>query len=513
MSASARSIGELVVTALARHPERTAFIHGEREISYAETLAMLHRLGRALADRGLGKGDGLAILSRNRPEAWMVPVAGWLLGARNTPLHALGSIDDHRYICENGEIHTLVFDPEPYAEHVAQLSGGGSFAPQLLALGPSDDCPDLLALAEAADSAPLPPPPLTEDDLASIIFTGGTTGYPKGVMRPHRCLLDAIPRLATDWDWPPGARYLATAPLTHISGILVIPTLTQGGTVVVEAGFDPERWCAAVERYRATVAFVVPTMLYALLDHPVTDKADLSSLERIFYGAAPSAPARIAEALERFGPILVQGWGQAESTVVGTILRADEHDPAIPGRLATCGRPLPGIGFEVQDEDGRALPPGEIGELCLQGPFAMDGYWKQPEQSTETLRNGWLRTGDMGHQDADGWVTIVDRRKDMIISGGFNVFAREVESALASHPAVAAAAVFGMPDPRWGEAVTAAVVLRPGATADADELVAHVRDRKGAVQAPKRVEFIDQIPTTALGKPDKKALRARFGPQ
>jgi fatty-acyl-CoA synthase len=281
--------------------------------------------------------------------------------------------------------------------------------------------------------------------------------------------------------------------------------------VIVERGFDASRFAALVARHRATMTFLVPTMIYRLLDEPGLDAAALAGLEVVIYGAAPISPARLAEAVRRFGPVFMQLYGQTEAPNAITALRRADHDPdRHPERLASCGVPIGPSRVALLDEDGREVPHGEVGEICVRGPLVTAGYWNRPEETAHAYRHGWLHTGDMARSDADGFLYIVDRSKDMIVTGGFNVFPREIEDVLTTHPAVAAAGVIGVPDPQWGEAVKAVVVLRPGASVDAAELIALVREAKGPVQAPKSVEFVDALPVTGLGKPDKKALRARY---
>jgi fatty-acyl-CoA synthase len=282
--------------------------------------------------------------------------------------------------------------------------------------------------------------------------------------------------------------------------------------VFLQKGFDPQAFYRAVEQRRITLTFAVPTMLYALLDHPATKTADVSSIETIVYGAAPMSPTRLREALDVFGPVFVQLYGQAEAPATVTALRKEEHDPSRPHLFGSCGRALPGVTVALLDDEDEEVPLGEVGEICVRGAIVSDGYWKRPELTAETLRSDWLHTGDMARADEEGYLYIVDRKKDMIISGGFNVYPREIEDVLTSHSDVAIAAVVGVPDDKWGEAVKALVVLRPGAAVGADDLIALVRERKGAVYAPKSVDFIDDLPLTGVGKADRKAVRARFWP-
>jgi fatty-acyl-CoA synthase len=278
--------------------------------------------------------------------------------------------------------------------------------------------------------------------------------------------------------------------------------------MVVQPGFEPVAVMETIERYRINCMMLVPTMIYALLDHPRFGEFDLSSLETVFYGASAISPARLKEAIERIGPVFQQFYGQAEAPMALTILRKAEHDVTDMRRLASCGRPTPWVNLALLDSEGNPVPDGEPGEICVRGPLVMDGYRDNPELNAETFRGGWLHTGDVAVRDPGGFLRIVDRTKDMIVTGGFNVYPREIEDIIGEHPAVAQVAVIGVPHEKWGEAVKAFIVLKPGASAAEADLIAPVAARKGSFQAPKQVEFVDSIPQTPVGKPDKKALRA-----
>jgi len=254
----------------------------------------------------------------------------------------------------------------------------------------------------------------------------------------------------------------------------------------------------------------VPTMIYALLDHPRFVEFDLSSLETVFYGASAISPARLKEAIERIGPVFSQFYGQAEAPMAVTLLRKAEHDVNDMRRLASCGRPTPWVHVELLNANNQPVADGEPGEICVRGPLVMDGYRNSPELTAQAFAGGWLHSGDVAVRDPGGFLRIIDRTKDMIVSGGFNIYPREIEDILSLHPSVSQVAVIGVPHPKWGEEVTALVVLRAGLGAMAEELINMVTERKGSFQAPKTVEFIDAIPQTAVGKPDKKALRAQY---
>jgi fatty-acyl-CoA synthase len=503
------SYGELIKRAVDRWPDRTAFIDDDETITYREFGQRVARVAEALAGLGLVRGDGLAQLSSNRIDAFVVNAAALVAGIRFTPLHPLGAADDQAYILDDGEIAALVVDAPGFAERGGDLAARTPGLKHLLTLGPADAGDDLLALA-ATSTASRPAPVAEATDIAWLAYTGGTTGRPKGVMLSHRSLVtNAILSLA-EWDWPRDIRLLAATPITHAAGIIILPVLLRGGTVVMHKGFDPDAFLETVEKERISATFLVPTMIYVLLDHAETRKRDLSSLELIIYGAAPMSPARLIESLDVFGPVFFQLYAQTEAPNTVTALRIADHDPANPERLASCGSPLAGLQVELMGPDDTPVPDGEVGEICVRGPLVMDGYWKRPEETAETLKNGWLHTGDMARRDEDGFLYIVDRAKDMIISGGFNVYPREVEDVITTHPGVAMAAVIGIPDEKWGEAVKAVVVRKSDADVTAADLIDLVRDMKGPVQTPKTVDFVDDLPLTALGKPDKKAVRALY---
>ena len=304
-------------------------------------------------------------------------------------------------------------------------------------------------------------------------------------------------------------------PLSHAGAAYFLPTLVKGGEMYVLPKFDPGEVLKAIEEKKITATFLVPAMLYALMDHPDSHTRDLSSLETVYYGASAINPVRLAEAIRRFGKIFAQNYGQSEAPMAISYLAKDEHDEK---RLTSCGRPTLFARCALLDADGNPVPQGEVGEVCVSGPLLVRRLLAVAEQTAETFKDGWLHTGDMAREDEDGFWFIVDRVKDMIVTGGFNVFPREVEDVVAEHPAVAQVCVVGTPDDKWGEAVTAVVVLRADAATRRGcrsptmtaEIQAAVKDRKGSVQAPKQVVIVDALPLTGLGKPDKKAVRARF---
>ena len=503
--------GDLLIRAIRRGGERPAFVLEDRTLSYAAFGDLLGRFVAALEARGLGRGDTVATLSSNRPEAFLVTAAAYLMGMRVTWMHPLASEEDHAYLLEDAGVRTLFADPDAFAERARALRARLPGLERVYGLGAGiEGAEDVLAAAAACAPAPLVSK-ARADDPCTLIYTGGTTGRSKGVVHTHRVHVAMAMTELVEWDWPEEVRFLAMTPISHATGAMILAVLMRSGTFVLSKGFDAQRFFDLVERHRITVTFLVPTMIYVLLDHPGLAQADLSSLRTVIYGASPMSPGRLVEAIARFGPVFMQLYGQSEAPNCITVLRRADHDPERhPERLASCGMPVAGLQVALLDEDGREVPVGEVGEICCRGPLVMAGYWNKPEETEKAFRHGWLHTGDLARRDADGFLYIVDRSKDMIITGGFNVFPREVEDVLTRHPAVAAAAVIGVPDPKWGEAVKAVVVPRAGSRPSAEELIALVRDAKGAVHAPKSVDFVDELPVTGLGKPDKKVLRARY---
>lgn len=503
---SGMSYSALIVEALTRHGERTAFIQDECSISYAEAAERTSRIRRVLEDRGSTKRSCVGALSVNSPDVWMVQAAICLSGAMYTGLHPLGSVDDHLELCQDAEIDILVVHPK-FAEIGAAIVARSAGVKHLLTLGPADVGEDLLALCAEVIPEPLTRGDAEEEDIAWLQYTGGTTGRPKAAMISHRAMVQEVFSLTTSWRLPLDPRTLIATPITHAGVLPVLPTLLRGGTVVLQSSFDPENWLAAVESHRINYVFTIPTLLYALLDHGGLERFDLTSLETVVYGASPMSPSRIDEAQHAFGRILLQGYGQTECVGMATSLWPSEHDPE---NRTSCGRAVAGAVVDVLDDGGHALPTGTVGEICVRSRAVMSGYWKRPTETAEVLRGGWLRTGDMAFRSEAGFFHIVDRKKDMVISGGFNVYPREIEDVLADDPSVSQAAVIGVPDPKWGEAVKAFVVPRPGAVPDTDALIASVRARKGPHYAPKSIEVVDQLPMTKVGKIDKKVLRATY---
>jgi fatty-acyl-CoA synthase len=503
----------LLIEGLNRYNDEPCLFLGDKVATYKDMREMTSQMVQALQSKGLGVGSRIAVISANRPEVLANIAAMQLNGSIGTPLHPLGSLDDHAYILEAADIDTLVFDASVFSDLAAALKARVPGLKNLLGFGPNEVGDDYMALAESFEPQPLVAPDIKPDDIASVNFTGGTTGKPKGVMSPHRVSAYMTQIQMAEWEFPEEVRMLMATPLSHAAAAFFIPVLQKGGAFYVMANFDLDAMYDMIRDHKITCTMLVPVMINFLLDHPRATDGSMDSMETIFYGASPMSPARLKEGIEKWGPIFYQFFGQSECPMVIANLKKGDHDLSKPERLASCGRPTPWIHVALMDENMKEVPQGEPGEICVRGPLVMGGYKDMPEQTAEAFAGGWLHTGDVGKLDEEGFLYIVDRTKDMIVTGGFNVFPREVEDVLTNHDAIAQVVVVGVPDEQWGEAVKAVVVLKPDVEGT-DELVAEmqalVKDAKGSVQAPKTIDFVDAIPLTPVGKPDKKAVRAQY---
>ncbi len=505
---TSNTLGELFVRAARRFGDRTALSDDFGAMTYREMGERMRSYAGVYRAAGLGPGSAFSLLSANRIEAVVALAAGLMLGMRYTPLHPKANVEDHAFALKDAEIDLFLVDDRHFAEHgrkvAAQCPGM-----RTMSFGGQDYAPSLEAAADAAESAPLQAE-LGEDTPAFVVYTGGTTGRPKGIVHKNRSLMTNLLLQMSECELPQDMRFLAVTPISHASFLFILPTLLRGGELILRAKFDPARFVDELHTQRVTSTFLVPTMIYVLLDRPEIWERGAGSLQTLVYGASPMSPAKLAKAIEAFGPIFVQVYGQVECPNIISVLNKADHDLKRPHMLKSCGFPSSAVSVALMDDDLNPVPLGEVGEICARGPLVMEGYWKRPDATDEAMGGGWLRTGDMGRMDENGFLFIEDRKKDLIISGGFNVFPREIEEVLNRHPEVSIAAVVPMPDEKWGEAVLAVVVPQRADFTDTAALIECVREAKGALCAPKRVELVAELPLTPLGKPDKKALRARY---
>jgi fatty-acyl-CoA synthase len=499
---------EQTLRALARYPSRTAFAWPDGSLSYQGAADLIGRMQAVFTRLGFAPGTRVAVLTANRADTWCAGIAAQLARLAITSLHPLGSLDDQLFQLDDSEAQMLIVDAAGFRDRGGDLAAKAAGLKTVFTMGPANYGSDLLVAAEEAGSSSARSF-AGPDDIAILSYTGGTTGRSKGALRHHREQSGFASAILADFEIPERARYLTVAPISHVAGTKVLPTLMRGGTVHMLKGFDPEAVLKTIAREKINFTLFVPTMIYVLLDHPALGKTDLSSLELVLYGASAMSPSRLVEGIERIGPVFSQLYGQTECYPVSVLRKAD-HDPKTPELFSSCGFPIAACKVKILDDDDQEVATGEAGEICVRAPHVMAEYWKRPEQTAETLKNGWLHTGDIARQDERGYMFILDRKKDMIVSGGFNIFPREVEDVLTQHADVAMCAVVGIPDDKWGEAVTAIVVAREGARPSADELIAMVKARKGSAHAPKQIEFVKELPMTGVGKVDKKVLRAKF---
>jgi acyl-CoA synthetase (AMP-forming)/AMP-acid ligase II len=508
----------MLLTKTARiFPDKPALIQGDRRYTYAQFNARVNRLANAFRRLGLKKGDNVAILQYNYPETYESLFACFKSGLGAVPINFRLHPKEFAFIIDHSESRAVILSPEfnetimtvrdriPHANHLITLDGaaGDLLDYESLINETTDDFSDV-------DVSP--------DDLAWLFYTSGTTGMPKGAMLTHRNLLAMTMNFYADIapGFSPNDVVLHAAPLSHGSGLYGLPNIGKGATNVILASkaFKPELVFQTIEKFRVTNMFTAPTMIKMLIDHPAVDRHDLSSLRSLNYGGAPMLVEDLKKAIEKLGPCLVQLFGQGESPMTISYLphwahQADGNPEAIK-RLGSAGFARTDVEVKVFDKEERELPPGRIGEIVTRSDLVMKGYWKNPETTAETIKNRWLHTGDVGYLDESGYLFIMDRSKDMIISGGENIYPREIEEVLIQHPAVHEVSVIGVPDPKWGEAIKAVVSLSPGKTATEQELIDFCKDNIASYKKPKSVEFIDELPKSNYGKILKRELRTKY---
>ncbi|MFD0141890.1 MULTISPECIES: AMP-binding protein [unclassified Streptomyces] len=499
------SYAEAILHVFAQHPDRAVVTAaGGRRYSAEEIRSTTHRLARTLAARGLGPGQTVCLLTGNTPEALYARYAANLAGARVVYLYERLSFEILADIVESVETRLLLVDPTRYAD-VDRLLPLVS-VPAVATLGPGRHGDDILA--EAADQPPTAfVVPVDPDDDWCIRHSGGTTGVPKGLQMRHGAYRRALEHLRTRTGSPP--RYLACTPVTHVAGLCCDLAFLQGGSVHLQRAFEPGEAIAAIEQERITHLWLLPPLLHQVLDHPALAAADVSTIERITYGGSPASSARLRQAADTFGPVLHGWYGQTE-TLGLTEVRADEHTVTGRNGQITVGRPMPGVEIVIRNDRNEPLPPGHEGEIHARTSSMMHGYWKQPELTDRVLHDGWVRTGDVGYLDEDGYLFLVDRSTDLIAVDGDNVSPSEVEELLLTHPGVAQCAVFGTRDKDAPERIHAVVVPSRDHHLSVDELLTFVTARRGSDHAPHTIQFVSALPLTAVGKPDKNRLRRQL---
>jgi acyl-CoA synthetase (AMP-forming)/AMP-acid ligase II len=511
-------IGQLLTRAAQRYGERPAWIAGDTRISFRRAEARANRLAHALRALGLHSGDRVAMLMPNCYQGFETMLAPMKAGLAVVPMNMRLHPEEHAYMIDDADARAVVY-AEDFRDHLAGVRDRLPHVEHFICLGHgARGDHDFEALVAGAPREDPPDVPIEADAMAWLFYTSGTTGHPKGAILTHRALLTMTYQfLALTPPRGPDDVVLHAAAITHGSGTLLFHHLVAGAANAFPTtrSFDPPRIFDAIARYRATTMFLVPTMINTLLAAEADRRRfDVSSLHTVIYGGAPMYVEHLELALEAFGPVFVQIFGQGEAPMTITLLPKDEHitggDPVKIRRLASAGRATPAVRVRIVDEDDQPVAPGEMGEITARGDLIMRGYWNKPQASAETLRGGWLHTGDVGYLDEDGYLFITDRKKDMIISGGSNIYPREIEEVICRHPGVFEVAVIGIPDAHWGEATKALVVAREGARLSEAEIVEHCRKHMASYKKPQSVEFLDALPKNAYGKVLKRELRDRF---
>jgi long-chain acyl-CoA synthetase len=508
----------LINTAVREYPDNLAFIGHSKRLTFKELDDRANRLANALLDLGIKKGDRAGILLRNCAAYVETDLALCKTGIVRVALNYRLGVKDHEYVLNDSESNVLIFG-EDFTADVESMKGRLKSVEKFICISPKSfqprtadtfDYEEIVAAASVDD----PPIEITADDLRALVYTSGTTGNPKGVMITEKAWVSTTINIVLNYG-PITQKdiILNLQQLSHGAGYFVLPFFIKGATnAIVE--FEPARVFKMIEQQRVTVLKLVPVMLYKLLDAPDKHKYDLSSLNHIIYGGSPISRERLVEALRFFGQKVSQLYGQTELPMCISTLSREDHllegsDQELK-RLESAGKPCLNVELKVIDESGREAEPGQLGEVIARGDHVMKGYWRLPEATAQTLKDGWIYTGDIGYRDSKGFLFLVDRKKDMIISGAFNIYPAEIEKILVKHPAIQEVAVIGVPDEKWGEAVKAVVVLQSDAKTTQKDLLDFCKKSGAGFRTPKTIDFIDKIPRNPYGKVDKKSLRQPY---
>ena len=503
------TMGDIIRCSARSYPGRTAVVFEGTSLTYRELNERVNRLCSALRARGIDKKDRVAVLSENTHKYLEVYFAAGKLGVSVTPLNFRLADPELRHILDDSE-STVLIAGDGYEDRARQMAGGLPRIRSLISMDNGADgfehYEDLLASGSTAE----PDCTVDEEDLAILMYTGGTTGFPKGVMMTHRALLMAFTGAALSFSFTGRDTTCFVLPLFHVSFWPAFAHLLVAAKVAIIRRPDLDGILALIQQERCTHINAVPTLYNWMLQRVGPRASDLSTLRLITYAGSPFPPELLKKCIQTLGPKFAQGYGMTEC-IGGTMLPVEDHDPdGRPGLLASAGKPFPGVDVTILGEGGERLPTGEIGEIALRGKCVMKGYWKNPALTASTLRDGWYHTGDMGYLDEEGYLFLVDRKADMIITGGENVYPKEVEDVLYQHPAVAMAVVVSAPDAKWGERVQAVVTVKPGQKLEGEELIAHCKARLAGYKCPKKVDVWDALPTSPVGKILRKDVKKVF---
>jgi acyl-CoA synthetase (AMP-forming)/AMP-acid ligase II len=496
-----------------RYPNEIALVWGERTWTWSQMDARVEAMAAALAARGVGKGDRVLVQARNSNQFIESMFVCFRLGAVWVPTNFRLTAEEVAYLAGASGATAMICGGEFPAHARTAMEQGIKF---VVAIGTSNFGDNYDALVAAYEGRFVPVAEVDRDDSCWFFFTSGTTGRPKAAVLTHGQMGFVVTNHLC--DLMPGTTHrdvsLAVAPLSHGAGIHALAQVARGAKTILPSGdrFDPEEAWQLVEQWRVTNMFTVPTILKMLAEHPAAEKYDHSSLRYVIYAGAPMYREDQKRALAKLGKVLVQYFGLGEVTGNITVLPTDLHDPddGPETKIGTCGFERTGMQVSIQDENGRELPPGETGEICVCGLAVFAGYYDNPEANAKAFRNGWFRTGDLGHLDEQGFLYITGRASDMYIFGGSNVYPREIEEKMLTHPAIAEAAIVGVADKLWGEVGIAVCVLRPDAELNEPELLAWLAPKVARYKLPKRVFFWNELPRSGYGKITKKMIRAEL---
>jgi acyl-CoA synthetase (AMP-forming)/AMP-acid ligase II len=497
------------------NPRGPAYVMDDEVHTFDDVGTLSCRIANALLAAGMGRQKVGAVWAANHPVPWTCTLGLWRAGMAWMPVNPGGALEETQQLLDSFDCEVLFFQ-KVFAPAVDAMRARLPKIKLFICIDGS--VPGATGLVEWVEGQPSSKPRVDyqPDDTVALMPTGGTTGQPKGVMNTHRSFQTFCAHfmITCSYEAHEKAVNLAAAPMTHTAGVLSLTCTARGGMVVVLSKPDPNALLNAIERHKVTEFFLPPTVIYRLLDMAGIEARDFSSLKYFICGAAPMSAEKLRRAIAVFGPVMMESYGQTEAPGAIAMKRPEENfvdgEIATDERLLSCGRPMPLTQVAIMDNDAKLLGPGETGEICVRGDLVMKGYYKAPEKTSEAIADGWLHTGDVGHFDSDGYLHITDRKKDMVISGGFNVYPSEVEQVIWAHPAVQDCAVIGVPDAVWGESVKAVVELNPGAQVPAEDLINLCKQKLGSVKAPKSVDFIASLPRSANGKVLKKDLRALY---
>jgi acyl-CoA synthetase (AMP-forming)/AMP-acid ligase II len=511
------NVGSLLTQAARSAPQHPAVVYGDLRRTYREVNERADRMASALERAGIGKGDRVAILQHNCPELLETLFAIFKAGATAVPINSRSHPKEFAYIVADSGAKALVFTEE-FSAGIDSVRGEMPDAKLFVCIGATPAWAQNFDAFLATGASTHADADVAASDLAWLFYTSGTTGKPKGAMVSHgnlQFMTDRYPREV--YQLRDDDVVMHAGPMTHGSGLWILPITAGAGTHLIPTSrnFDPDQIFSLIQSRRVTkIAFIAPTMVTMLLNSPAVDKYDTSSLRFVGYGGSPMYVEDLKRAVKRFGPVFCQIYGQGESPMTITMLTPEDHrlrdDPVAERRLASAGRVREDIVVAVLDENDKELGPEQIGEIAIQGDVVMQGYWNKPEATAEAFKNGWYHTGDLGTRDADGYVYLLDRKKELIISGGANIYPREVEEALLLHPGVLEVAVIGLPDRLWGESVMAVVRPRPGANPTEEELVELCRANLAGYKKPRYFRFVADLPKSGYGKILKRELKAQI---